>query len=128
LKKLKTWQICLIKNWESYTNNTYRQIAEFCNAPSDEAVRSFWRRNKPLFEKETLNQKWDSLVEEMDNYNDRLDGFEAMVTSKVEIVETKMPKILIFDIETAPLAGYVWRLWKQNVAPSQLLFRRSITR
>jgi predicted phosphodiesterase len=92
LKKLKDWQICLIKNWESYTNNTYRQIAEFCDAPSDEAVRSFWRRNKALFEKETLNQKWDALVEEMDNYNDRLDGFEAKVTSKpVQIVDTGHP-------------------------------------
>ena len=27
------------------------------------------------------------------------------------------PKILIFDIETAPLKSYVWRLWKQNVNP-----------
>lgn len=94
MKKLKEWQICLIKNWESYTNNTYRQIAEFCNAPSDEAVRSFWRRNKSLFEKETLNHKWDALVEEMDNYNDRIDGFEVKVTNKpVEIVDTNMPKI-----------------------------------
>lgn len=31
-----------------------------------------------------------------------------------------LPKILIFDIETAPLLGYVWRLFKQNVAISQL--------
>ena len=116
MKKLKDWQICLIKNWENYTNNTYRQIAEFCDAPSDEAVRSFWRRNKALFEKETLNQKWDVLVEEMDAFE------AAKVTSKpVQIVDVNMPKILIFDIETAPLKGHFWRLWKQNIAPSQLL-------
>ena len=26
------------------------------------------------------------------------------------------PKVLIFDIETAPILGYVWRLWEQNVS------------
>ena len=29
----------------------------------------------------------------------------------------KQPKILIFDIETAPLKSYVWRLWKQDISP-----------
>lgn len=27
------------------------------------------------------------------------------------------PKVLLFDLETAPLSAYVWRLWKQNVNP-----------
>lgn len=31
------------------------------------------------------------------------------------------PKILIFDIETAPLKGLFWRVWKENIAPAQLL-------
>jgi DNA polymerase elongation subunit (family B) len=30
------------------------------------------------------------------------------------------PKILIFDIETAPMLGYIWGLWEQNVALNQL--------
>lgn len=30
----------------------------------------------------------------------------------------KEAKILVFDIETAPLSAYVWRLWKQNVHPT----------
>ena len=30
-------------------------------------------------------------------------------------------KILIFDIETAPLLGYVWGTFKQHISPSQLL-------
>lgn len=30
------------------------------------------------------------------------------------------PKVLIFDIETAPVAGYVWSLWKQNVGLNQI--------
>lgn len=31
------------------------------------------------------------------------------------------PKILIFDIETAPLHGLFWRVWKENISPNQLL-------
>lgn len=28
--------------------------------------------------------------------------------------------VLVFDIETAPLSGYVWSLWKQNIYGSQI--------
>lgn len=40
---------------------------------------------------------------------------------KEQLTKVKMPKILVFDIETAPLKGHMWRLWKQNIAPKQLL-------
>ena len=30
------------------------------------------------------------------------------------------PKILLYDIETAPVLAYVWALWKQNVAINQI--------
>lgn len=33
---------------------------------------------------------------------------------------SKGPKVLIFDIETAPMLGYVWSLWENNVALNQL--------
>ena len=32
-----------------------------------------------------------------------------------------LPKILIFDLETAPLKAFVWRRWKQNIYGDQLL-------
>lgn len=32
----------------------------------------------------------------------------------------KKAKILLFDIETAPMLGYVWSLWENNVALNQL--------
>ncbi len=35
----------------------------------------------------------------------------------------RLPRILIFDIETAPTEALVWRRWKQNVAPSQVMRR-----
>jgi hypothetical protein len=30
------------------------------------------------------------------------------------------PKVLLFDIETSPILGYVWGLWDQNVALNQI--------
>lgn len=30
------------------------------------------------------------------------------------------PKVLLFDIETAPILGYVWSLWENNVALNQI--------
>ncbi len=30
------------------------------------------------------------------------------------------PKVLVYDIETAPLLGYVWGLWENNVALNQI--------
>lgn len=30
------------------------------------------------------------------------------------------PKVLLFDIETAPMLGYVWSLWENNVSLDQL--------
>ncbi len=32
-----------------------------------------------------------------------------------------MAKILILDIETAPKVAYVWRFWKENISPKQVL-------
>ena len=33
----------------------------------------------------------------------------------------KLPKILIFDIETAPMKAYVWRVWKENISIDQTI-------
>lgn len=30
------------------------------------------------------------------------------------------PKVLIFDIETAPILGYVWSIWEQNIGLNQI--------
>ena len=43
--------------------------------------------------------------------------YKRKVKQKENFTVEKNPKILIFDIETAPLKSYVWRLWKQNVNP-----------
>lgn len=36
-------------------------------------------------------------------------------------MERKGPKVLIFDIETAPIIGHVWGLWENNVALNQVV-------
>ncbi len=43
----------------------------------------------------------------------------------IKILQTEtepyQPKILVFDIETAPLKAYVWRLWKQDIYLDQII-------
>lgn len=33
----------------------------------------------------------------------------------------KNPKVLVFDIETAPIVGHVWSLWENNVSLNQIV-------
>lgn len=42
-----------------------------------------------------------------------------MAKNKATISANK-PKVLIFDIETAPLIAYVWSIWEQNVGLNQI--------
>lgn len=108
--KLKDWHIKLIDNFSNYKAQklTWKQIATEVDA-SWTAVETFVRRNEKLFEKKALTEKLESFTKEIDEFLEN------------KKVTSKMPKILIFDIETAPLAGYFFRLWRQNIAPSQLL-------
>ena len=32
----------------------------------------------------------------------------------------RQPKVLFYDIETAPILAYVWRLWDNNVGLNQI--------
>lgn len=38
----------------------------------------------------------------------------------IEVEDTR-PKILLLDIETAPLRAYTWGVWKQNISTSQII-------
>ncbi len=37
------------------------------------------------------------------------------------IVDKPKAKILLLDIETAPVKAYVWRMWKENIRPDQVI-------
>jgi uncharacterized protein YprB with RNaseH-like and TPR domain len=39
----------------------------------------------------------------------------------VKTFDSDKHRVVIFDIETMPLKGYVWDVWKQNILPSQLI-------
>lgn len=81
------------------TGMTWDEVGSKFNI-SGEAARSQWRNYKP-----------DDVVE-----NSR---FISKSIQKCKQTETEgLPKILVFDLETAPLRAYVWRLWKQNVNPT----------
>lgn len=51
-----------------------------------------------------------------------LGGFREAKKHLKEIssIQTSIPKILIFDIETAPLESYHWGLWNQNIGLNQI--------
>lgn len=50
----------------------------------------------------------------------------SKILAKHEIPQNKeikqfTPRILMLDIETAPLSGYMWSLWKQNIGLNQII-------
>jgi hypothetical protein len=47
--------------------------------------------------------------------------WRAIAGEKSPYLVASPAKVLILDIETAPIRAYVWRLWKENVSPSQLI-------
>lgn len=40
--------------------------------------------------------------------------------TKQEVIKQKGPRVLIYDIETAPLLGYCWSLWDNNIGLNQI--------
>lgn len=44
-----------------------------------------------------------------------------VVFGKSPYTAHRLPKILIFDTETAPMRAYVWRRWKQNISLDQTI-------
>lgn len=39
----------------------------------------------------------------------------------MNLPKSKLPKVLLFDLETAPILAHVWRLWKQDVGINQIV-------
>ncbi len=49
------------------------------------------------------------------------DFFKSMSSAKQEVKsEKKGPRILIYDLETAPILAHVWKLWDNNVGLNQI--------
>lgn len=58
----------------------------------------------------------DILEEPKSTVSDYLRG----VFKSVETPQKKGPRVLIYDIETAPLLGYCWSLWDNNIGLNQI--------
>lgn len=46
---------------------------------------------------------------------------EAREAINMEALGKNLPRVLIFDIETAPLKAFIWKLWKENVYIDQVI-------
>lgn len=46
---------------------------------------------------------------------------DDVVKAKNITIGRYTPKVLLFDIETAPIKAYIWKLWKTDVYPEQIL-------
>lgn len=62
-----------------------------------------------------------------EEYSEYVVNVKKVITEGKTILEEtlpeviQMPKILVLDIETAPVKAYVWRLWKQDVYIDQII-------
>src|SRR5680860_489287 len=45
----------------------------------------------------------------------------ASTSTKERDTMAQKLKVLVYDIETAPIMGFVWSLWKQNVGLNQIV-------
>lgn len=85
-------------------------------------TQELFERIKELYDECTWDEIAETLSDEFDFHktgNAVKKAFQRYSTDS-EVLEKREPKILLFDIETAPMLGYVWSLWENNVALNQL--------
>jgi hypothetical protein len=69
---------------------------------------------------------WNDLTDRFNRKFRKSKTFNALrklykrYTQEIPTVTIQQPRVLIYDIETAPMLGYVWGLWDNNVALNQL--------
>jgi DNA polymerase elongation subunit (family B) len=79
---------------------------------SVEAARNFIRKIRGHHGKHSRKTTADKTLHKPITYDTRNQQTEKIQTSA---------RILILDIETAPVRAYVWQAWKQNVQPNQIV-------
>lgn len=74
-----------------------------------------------------LRAGWKPNADEMHSlFNGNIDEFleklfEKLIESQKNSASVSPARVLIFDIETAPLRSYTWGCWKQNIAMNQII-------
>jgi hypothetical protein len=91
---------------------TMRWVSDELEISTDEISRDLYTRTTVDFGVEgRLNKEELNLI----------GGFKKAKNLYLKEKRTqKGPKILIFDVETAPIVAYVWSLWDQNVGLNQI--------
>jgi len=98
--------------YKSYLNDfddgrKYKDFAELYGYSSSEAIRSAFRRER---RNRGLPSKNVKIIEE--NFKE---------VEKISKISYKIPKVLLFDLETSPILNMAWGLWQQNIYPEQIL-------
>ena len=85
----------------------WKELAKKYGYESSEALRSQFRRRRKALGLPSKNMK---------NFEENPKEVE-----KISKISYKIPKVLLFDIETSPILSYAWGLWNQNIYPEQIL-------
>jgi DNA polymerase elongation subunit (family B) len=67
-----------------------------------------------------VSQRYNLGIESLNRYIREYKIRNGNLPNEAESPNITLPKVLVLDIETAPLLGFVWSLWKQNVALNQI--------
>lgn len=65
-------------------------------------------------------KSWRKIAELLDVSKSTVSDYLRKEFSQVVVPAKKGPRVLIYDIETAPLLGYCWSLWDNNIGLNQI--------
>lgn len=65
-------------------------------------------------------KSWRKIAELLEVSKSTVSDYLRKEFKEVEVTPKKGPRVLIYDIETAPLLGYCWSLWDNNIGLNQI--------
>lgn len=95
--KLEDLKDKIIELWESKQYNTIADLTRYVIAQYGDFGK----------EQDSLRRSISRIISEVK-------------VSEPKVIEQYTPRILLLDIETAPMTGYFWSIWKQNIGLNQI--------
>lgn len=65
-------------------------------------------------------KSWRKISELLDKPRSTVSDYLRKEFKSVAVTTKKGPRVLVYDIETAPLLGYCWSLWDNNIGLNQI--------
>lgn len=65
-------------------------------------------------------KSWRKISELLDKPRSTVSDYLRKEFKSVAVTAKKGPRVLVYDIETAPLLGYCWSLWDNNIGLNQI--------